>query len=152
MTIHRAIMEETHAVLKQTPKRGLFLVASNNALLSENTQLQAAKNFAAALKIINEVIQLQITGLDGAWKTISYKIENLADLDADPKAGKVEDAGAIYKIPELRAMMIRKKMLHAMLGQMAGQTRDQLDEFLASGRKQEVISRARMIAAALRNF
>ena len=145
-------MEETHETMKDTPKIGCALVGSNNAKPAANTDLQQVKDFGKALSLVDEVINFPFVGKEGSPKTIHHSIRTVQDLKCRPKAGRIEDAGAIANIPEFRRLFSESKLLHAMSGNLTGRQRTAWDDFLKSNRKGEMVACLRSVANGLKNY
>lgn len=148
----RAIPEETNETMKDTPKKGCALIGSNNAKPAKNTDLVAVKSFEKALPIVSEIISFPFVDKDGSQKQINHSIKTEKDLNCNPKAGRIDDSGAIANIPEFRRLFSEGKLLHAISGNLMGKQREAWDDFLKSDRKSEMVAYLKWIAENLKNY
>lgn len=93
-------------------KAAMAITPSKNALPADQAEIISTPDFKTSLPLINQEARLIVNTPEGDIE-INHRFETEADLEANSQVEStmLEKAGALFRIPQTRAMLIKKAFL-----------------------------------------
>ncbi len=149
------LLPETHSQFTgDTAKSVVACTISKNALAADQTDIISVPNFKAVLPVVNQEGRFTIVTPEGE-KLVDHRFLSEEDLEANARVDSksIPKAGALFRIPETRAMLIKKAFLSEFSNRLKdNRCQSAIQVSLRDTDKAEYIQVLRSKAKALRNL